>query len=327
MKMKLSLKTVVAASLILAASILSNVQAQPDKFPDGKPIFITVGYPAGGGLDLTTRVVAAEVSKILGVPVLVQNKPGANGMISIRSILSANADGHNLFADAPGVVMNPWLFSTIPYDPISDITPVSQMVAVPWVLVVNPQLPIRSLQDFITFTRNKGDRLTMANTGASLQLAGELIRQKADIQFTWIPYKGAGQAAPAVVTGEVDGMVTDTGTSLQLIKSGKLRALVVTSEVRSGQLPDVPTAKEAGLDLQAESWFGIFASSKTPQHIVDRLNAVFNQALRKPEVIQRLSQLDLRPVEKTPREFSDFYLSELTRWRDIVKKSQIKPAN
>lgn len=320
-------KALAAASLILGAFVMTSARAQSDSFPGEKPIYITVGYPTGGGLDMTTRVVAAEVSKSLGVPVVIQNKPGANGMISIRTTLGANADGHNLFADAPGVVMNPSLFTSIPYDPVADIAPVSQMVAVPWVLVVNPQLPIRSLREFIAFTRSKGDRLTMANTGASLQLAGELIRQKANIQFTWVPYKGAGQAVPAVVGGEIDGMVSDTGTSLQLIKSGKLRALAVTSEVRSSQLPDVPTAKEAGLDLQAESWFGIFASSKTPQPIIDRLNAAFNQALRKPEAVERLRQLDFRAVERTPREFSEFYLNELARWREIVNKSQIKPTN
>ena len=164
----------------------------------------------------------------------------------------------------------------------------------------------------------------MANTGASLMLAGELVKQKTNIPYTWVPYKGASQAAVAVVSGEVDAMITDTGTSLQLIRAGRLQPIMIISEARSLQLPDVPTSGELGLDLKAESWFGVFAASKTPKAAVDRLNSAVNEVLARPEVIAKLQALDFRPVARTPADFTTFYRSELKRWAAIVKNGNIK---
>ena len=155
-------------------------------------------------------------------------------------------------------------------------------------------------------------------------LAGELLKQKTNIPYTWVPYKGASQAAVAVVSGEVDAMITDTGTSLQLIRAGRLQPIMIISEARSLQLPDVPTSGELGLDLKAESWFGVFAASKTPKAAVDRLNSAVNEVLARPEVIDKLQALDFRPVARTRADFTTFYRSELKRWAAIVKNGNIK---
>ncbi len=309
------------AALSLSALTLAGPALA--QYPD-RPIRILVGYQPGGGADLTARIVAPKLSELLKVPVLVENRAGAAGMIAEAALAKSAPDGYTLLVDPPGIVMNPALFRKVTYDPLNEIQPVSQLVSLTFVIVTNPEVPARTITELVGVMRDRPRQINVATAGASTQLVAELFRLTTQVDLTFVPYKGSAPASTAVIGGETQVMFSDMPSVAQHIVNGRLRAIAVTGRNRAAGLPEVPTAREGGLtDFEVSSWFGMFAPAGTPAEIVARLNATLNQIVMMPDVVERFARIGAEPANLSVDEFSRFYRSELVRWKDVVTRARI----
>ena len=293
----------------------------------GKPIRLIVPYAPGGPLDITARALAERVKDTLG-PVIIENKPGAGGNLGADLVAKAAPDGHTIGLAAVAThAINPWLFSKIPYDASRDFAPVTQMVRVPNVLVMNSEtaqrLNIRTLADLIAWAKANPAKLNYGSggNGSAGHLAGEMFKKAAGIFAVHIPYNGGNPAQLALLSGQVDFNFDNLATAAPNIRSGKLKALAVTTAQRSKALPDIPAMAETLKGFEIDTWWGLVAPAGTPREALDRLNKAFTEALRAPETQARFAQLMAEPVPTTPEQFGAFMKKELNRYEPVVKAS------
>ena len=299
--------------------------AQP--YPS-RPIRIVVPFAAGGATDLIARVTGQKLTESLGQQVVVENRPGASGMIGADAVARAAPDGYTLLmASTAEIAINPSLYPTMSYDPAKDLAPVTLAGITPLILVVNPGTPLRSVADIVAEAK-KGAKLSFASAGnGSVQhLAGELLKQTMSIDVAHVPYKGAAPALTDLLGGQVSLFFSGMPPAMPHVKSGKLRALAVTTTRRSPAAPDVPTMAEAGVTgFDISNWFGVFAPAGTPAAVLDRLNAEFVKALALPDVKERLASQGAETVGNSRDEFAAFIKAEAAKYAQLIKVSGAKP--
>jgi tripartite-type tricarboxylate transporter receptor subunit TctC len=314
---------VAAALLCLALVTPAHAQDWPTK-----PIRLNVPFPAGGGTDILSRVLANRLAETLKQPVIVENKPGAGGNIGVDATAKSPADGYAIvMGQTSNLAINPTLYANLPYDPIRDLVPVALVADSPVVLVVGAESRFKTLAEIIGAAKAKPGDLTYASPGNGTvsHLVGELLQQTAGVKMQHIPYKGASQALTDLMGGRVDLFLSSVPSALAQIKGGKLRAIAVTSKTRSPSLPDVPTVAETGFPgFDATTWFGILAPATTPQAVVDKLNAEINAALAFPEVREKIASEGGAALGGTAADFAALLKADLVRWGGIVKSSGAK---
>src|SRR5207248_3216491 len=310
-------------ALFACIATVASAQGYPTR-----PIRLVVPFPAGGTTDILAREVAQKLTEGLGQAVVVDNRPGAAGNIGSDLVAKSAPDGYTLLMGTVGThAINPSLYSKMPYDHVKDFAPVVLVAGVPNVLVINPTLPFKSVQDLIAYAKANPGKLNFASSGSgtSIHLSGELFKVMAGVQMTHIPYKGSAPALQDLLAGQVQLMFDNLPPSLPQIKAGKLRALAVTSATRAPALPDVPTLAESGLPgFEASSWFGILAPAGTPAPIVAKLNAEVANWLATPEAKEKLLKQGANPAGGTPQDFAKHIAAETAKWAKVVKDSGAK---
>ena len=293
-----------------------------------RPVRFVVPYPPGGPLDTVARLLAQRVSTQWGQPVVVENIAGAGGNIGAAAVAKAAPDGHTLLMGAVAThAINPSLYGSMPYDAAKDFIAVTQVASTPNVLVVNPQVPAKSVAELITHARTKPGGLNFGSgsTGSAGHLAGELFNSLAGVRMVHVPYKGAPAAMQDLIGGRIDLMFDNLASSLAQVKAGRIRALAVTTAKRTPLAPDLPTLAESGLPgFDISTWFGLFVPAGTPKAAVDRIHADFTRALAEPEVREKLVAMGADPVGSTPEAFTAFVAAEAAKYAKLVKASGAK---
>ncbi|MBN3266785.1 ABC transporter substrate-binding protein [Bordetella bronchiseptica] len=323
-------RALLGGALAVAAGLSWTVPAvaQGDAFPT-KPLRFVVPYPPGGPLDSMARLLAEKVRESLGQPIIVENRSGAGGNIGADLVAKAAPDGYTLVMGAVAThAINPWLFANLPYDPVKDFAPVTIVASVPNVLVMNLEFAeknnIQNLGDLLAYARKNPGRLNYGSggNGSAGHLSGELLKARAGIAAEHIPYQGAAPAQLALLSGQSDFMFDNLAAAAPLIKDGKVKALAVTTAKRSSLLADVPTVEEAGVKgFDLGTWFGVFTTGGTPADVVARLNKAYADAMRLPDVRQRLLTMGSEAEPMTADAFAAFVKQEMAKYQEIVKIS------
>ncbi len=321
-------RTVVLGGLVavMLCAQATSVAQTASSFPN-QPIRMVVPYPPGGPTDITARVVAAEMSKTIGQNIVIDNRPGASGMIGSEMVTKSTPDGYTLLANASIHVINPSVYPDMRFDAIKDFVPITQLAQVPLVLVVPANSPIKSVKDLVEYAKANPGKVNFGSAGsASAQhLAGESFKIAAGIQMQHIPYKGSAPALTDLAGGQLQLMFDSMPSATPMINSGKLRAIAVTTTTRAKARPDLPTIAESGFPgFDISTWYAYWAPKGTPADVVEKLAASAAQALKNPEVIAKYEAMGAEPVGSTPAQFAAYVESEAKKWNDIVKKSGAK---
>jgi len=316
-----------AVVCVLLALAPQNVSAQ-GTYPN-RQITIVVGFSAGGSTDIVARLLAEEMRKSWGQPVVIDNRPGAGGNIGANLVAKAKPDGYTLLMGSVGpLAINASLYPTMPYDNLKDFTPISLVVHVPNMLVVNPKaMPVQSFPEFVALVRANPGKYFFASTGTgtSSHLSGELLKTMGSVQATHVPYKGAVALNDLLSGEQVHFMFATIPSVIEFVRAGRLRALAVTSATRSAAVPDLPTVAESGFpEFEASSWFGLLGPAELPREIVLKLRAEVVRSLQIPEIRSKLVAQGADPVASTPEEFADYMRSETVKWAKVVKASGAK---
>ncbi|WP_082322153.1 tripartite tricarboxylate transporter substrate binding protein [Variovorax paradoxus] len=321
---KTFLATLALSTLALATGVPALAQQQ-------RPIRLVVPYAAGGPIDVTARALAERVRDTLGGPVIIDNKPGAGGNIGADIVAKAAPDGLTIGIAATATnAVNPWLYSKMPFNAATDFAPITQMVRVPNVLVMNAEtaqrLKIATLKDLIAYARANPGKLNYGSggNGSAGHLAGEMFKKAAGIFAVHIPYNGGNPAQLALVSGQVDFNFDNLATAAPNIRSGKLKAIAVTTLQRSSALPEVPPVSDTLKDFSIDTWWGLVAPAHTPPDVIAKLNHAFVDALNAPETKSRFALLLAEPVASTPAQFGAFMKSELGKYEQVVKATGAK---
>jgi tripartite-type tricarboxylate transporter receptor subunit TctC len=300
--------------------------AKAEIYPD-RPIRLIVPFAAGGTVDIIARIVGAKLSEIAGSKVVVENRGGAGGIIGTETTVQAPGDGYTLLIQSGSITYDPSLHDKLPYDTMKDLAPVAIIGTTPNLLVVTPSLSARSAHDLIRMAREKPGSITYGTggVGSSSHLAVALLSLLSGAEFSHVPYKGAGPALADVVAGHVDFTVATMPAAIQQVRSSGLRALGISSQTRSPELPDVPTIAETGLPgYEFVAWFGVFAPGTTRPELVARINALLREALNSPDMRDRLRIQGVEPQIQSPDQFRETVRSEIERWVPIIEKLGIK---
>jgi tripartite-type tricarboxylate transporter receptor subunit TctC len=322
-------KSLLAVSAIASVGLItapSAALAQADKYPD-RPIRLIVGFAPGGATDIVARLLAVELEKKLGQPVVVDNKAGGGSNIGAAEAARAKPDGYTLFMGTIAQTINPAIYSNLGYDTQKDFAPIIQTMASPSILVINPTVPANTVAELITWAKANPGKLTMASsgTGGSPHMASELLNIRAGIDSLHVPYKGANPAMNDVLSGVVLGGFKTATAAIPQIQAGKVRALAVAAPERLKQLPDLPTMAEAGVpDFYVTSWNGLFAPTGTPQAIIDKLASVTSEILQQPAIIEDFEKRAAVAVGGTPADFKVFIDAEMDKWRQVAKEAKIQ---
>jgi tripartite-type tricarboxylate transporter receptor subunit TctC len=332
MKNRCNATTLIACLIRLTALLcagasftVSNVVAAADAYPT-HAIRWVVPYPPGGTTDILARIMAQRLTERLGQQVVVDNRPGAGNNIGTEAVVRATPDGYTVLLVNPANAINATLYSNLSFNFLRDMAPVAGLVRVPNVMEVTNSLPVKSIPEFITYAKANPGKVILASSGSgtSVHLSGELFKMMAGVDLTHVPYKGAGPVFPDLIGGQVHVMFDNMPSSIEFIKSGKLRALGVTTLKRSPQLPDVPTVGETVKGYEASAWFGMGAPKGTPANAVAKLNREINEALADPKMKARLAELGGDPIAGTPAEFWAIHTAETEKWAKVVKASGAK---
>lgn len=316
-------KTLAAAAGLAGALALSTAQAA---YPE-QPVRVLVGFPAGGTTDIVARIIAKELSQDLGQSFVVENKPGAGSNLAAGEVARAKPDGYTLLMVAVTSAINETLYGNLPFSLVKDFTAVALAAKVPNLLVVNPSLPIKSVQELVAYAKANPGKLAFASSGSgtSIHMAGELFKLRADVNVLHVPYRGSAPALTDLIGGQVQFMFDNMPSAWPHAQAGKLRPLAVTTLTRSPSAPDLPTMAELGFkDFDVSSWFGLIAPAGTPQEVVDKLNASVRKALSNPEVLARYADLGAVAEPGSAKQFADFIKREVDTWRPVVKASGAK---
>jgi tripartite-type tricarboxylate transporter receptor subunit TctC len=307
------------------AATLAGPVAAADAYPS-KPIRFIVPFGAGGPGDTIGRMVGRKLSEALGQPVVVDNRSGATTIVGTETAARSPADGYTLLLISTTHSVNPSLFTKLPYDPIKDFAPVTMLTSTPFMLVVHPSVAVKTVPDLVALARSKPGQLNYGSSGSgsSIHLTTELLGAAAKIEMTHIPYKGSGPAFIDLVGGQIQLLFSSTVSSLPHVKSGKVRAIALTSLKRAPALPGIPTVAESYPGFESSSWFGMVVPARTPQPIVDRLLAESRAALKSPDVHQNLVSQGAEPGGSSPAEFGAYFTSEMAKWGRILKAAGVK---
>jgi tripartite-type tricarboxylate transporter receptor subunit TctC len=316
-----------SATLALSASLATLSYAADDaaRFPT-RPVRAIVPYAPGGGTDILARVISEKLYERWQQPLIVDNRPGGGTVIGSDAVARAAPDGQTLLVNTGTHAVNATLYRKLPFDPVRSFEPVSLLAIAPNVLVVHPSLPATSVQELIALARRKPGVLTYSSSGngGTGHLAMEMLKQMAHVQLIHIPYKGAGPALNAIVSGEVGVSINNMIATLPQIRAGRLQVLAVTTQKRSRALPQVPTIAESGLSgFDASGWFGVWAPAKTPAAIVNKLSSDFQAVLAEPDIVQTLDQQGAEVAYLGPTEFGKLVTGEIERWRKVITSGGI----
>jgi tripartite-type tricarboxylate transporter receptor subunit TctC len=321
-----TLRHLIACVTVGLAAIGFTSIAVAQNYPR-QPVTIVVPYPPGGTNDIVARLLGKKLSEQLGQPFIIENKAGASGTMGATSVARAPADGHTLLLITTGHTIHPSLYQQLPYDIKSSLQPITKLTSGPMLVMVNPQLPVKNLADLIALAKAKPGELNYgsAGNGSTTHLTTELIDSMAGIKMNHIPYKGSAPAMMDVIGGNAQVVLDLVFSSIQHLKSGKLKALAITSAKRSPILPNVPTVAESGFPgFEATVWNGLVAPAGTPKEIVAKLNAEIKKAMADPKVMEQLRSQGFEPDWSTPEQFGTLIASEVSRWGKVVKATGAK---
>jgi tripartite-type tricarboxylate transporter receptor subunit TctC len=313
----------IGACLLALTANSALAQEDVSKYPS-RPIRIIVGFAAGGGNDVIARIYAQKLSEDLGQPVIVENKPGAGAIVATEYVSKAAPDGYTLLVGASGMAINQSLYAKLPYDSVRDFVAISELASFPLLMIVNASSPIKSVAELVAYAKANADKTNYATSSATFQLVTELFKQKTGAPMQAIPYKSANEMVLAVVSGQVTTTIADSGPVSPQVKSGTVRALAVTAPNRMADFPDVPTMREAGDDVDAIIWTGVFAPKATPPEIARKLESEFVKIAKLPDVAARLKAIGVDAVGTSTDEFTKIIQSDIARWGDVVKSANIK---
>ncbi len=316
----MKLKTVLLGTLLAASTCVALAQGFPSK-----PIRLVVTFPPGGAPDILARLFADKAQ--LGQAVVIDNKPGAGGNIGADQVAKAAPDGHTLVMATVGThSINGALYSKMPYDMVRDFTPVGHVASAPNLLVVNNDLPVKSVAELVAYMKANPNKLSFGSpgVGTSVHVSGELFKSLTGTQMVHVPYKGRQFAIPDLVGGQIQVMFDNMPSALPMAKEGKIRALAQTTAKRSPAAPDVPTVAETVPGFEATTWFAIFAPAGTPREVVQKLNAEMQRVFKLPDVADKLKGLGLEPWISTPEELAAYQAREIVKWAKVVKDSGAK---
>jgi tripartite-type tricarboxylate transporter receptor subunit TctC len=315
----------VALTVALTAALAAG-GTRADDYPS-RPIRLVVPYAAGGGADSVARIIAKRVSETIGQTIVIENRGGAGSIIGTELVNRSDPDGYTLLLGQSGPIsINPAVYKKLPYDPLKDFAPVTMTTAYPYIMVVNPALGVKTLQEFVALARSKPGELNYSTTGvgAANHLVTELFDSKAGIRMTHIPYRGTALAVADLIAGQVQVVFADPISALQHINAGTLLALAVTSKERSPVAPQVPTVSESGYPgFDAIAWHGILAPAHTPAAIINRLNAEIVQALKDPETGALLEKQAMQTVGNSPQAFASFIKQDIAIWKEVADQAKI----
>jgi len=321
------MRALTALVATLAMSLAGFVPAQAQSYPT-KPIKIIVPYPAGGTSDILARSIGQKLSESLGQPVIVENKPGANGNVGAEFVARSTADGYTLLlADIGALAISPSVYPKLPFDPAKDFAPVTMVAYSPHILVVHPSIPAGSVKELIAVAKDKPGKLNFAisGVGGAPHLAGVDFALRTGIQWTYIPYKGGAQAIADVAGGQADVTMNGMLATYPLVQGGKLKILAVSSAKRMSSIPNVPTIAESGVPgFETGSWQGVVAPAATPREIVAKLNSEIGRIVTTPEMRDKLGAQGADVRTNTPDEFTGFIRTEMTKWAKVVKDANVK---
>ena len=315
------LQIAASATALPAMMRVARAQAYPSR-----PLRFIVGFPPGGGSDIVSRIVMQWLSDRLGQPVIVENRPGAATNLSVQAVANAPPDGYTLLFVAASAAVNVTFFESLPFDVRRDIAPVSGLIDFQLVLLVNPQVPARSVAELITYAKANPGKLVMASfgTGSTSHVAGELFKSMTGTDMIHVPYRGDAPALIDMTSGQAQVMFDVMTPALPHIRSGALRALAVAGAKRSENLPDVPTIAETVPGYEANSWCGVGVPKGTPHEIIERLNREINAGLMDPHLRARLAEVGTTPIIFTPPAFGAFVSNEVDKWAKVIRLSGIK---
>jgi tripartite-type tricarboxylate transporter receptor subunit TctC len=291
-----------------------------------KPVRFMVGPGPGSGTDIMARAIALKLGERLGQSVIVDNRPGAGGTVAIALAAKAAPDGYTLLFVSGSLVIHPFLYRNLPYDPVRDLAPITLIGVVPQVLVVNPALAARNMSEFIALAKDKPGQINYGSggVGSTGHLAGELLQSMAAIRLTHVPYKGAGPAAVDLIGGQIQMLFTSAVNALQHARTGRVRVLAVTTARRSAAMPEVPTIAESALPgYELMTWYGVLSARGTPRDIIGRLNREIGAVVKLPEVQEKLAADGVEAATGTPERFAALIKTELTRIGAIVRAARI----
>ena len=326
MKAHSALRAWIPAACLGTALLATAMSAAAQAWP-AKPVKMIVTYPPGGTVDVVARVIAPKLSARLGQPVVIDNRAGAGGAIGGDLVAKSPADGYTIMLDASNHSQNPALRSKMPFDTLRDLAPVSLLVRVPNVLVVNPSATITGVKDLIAQAKAKPEHINYASSGngSAQHLSAELFSAMAGVRMTHVAYKGGGPALTDVMAGQVPVFFASLASSLQYIQGGKLRALAVTGKARSPVMPQIPTVAESGLaGYEVYEWNGVFVPAGTPAAVVDRLSKELAAVVRDPEVRARLEGMGAEVIGSNPAELDAFRRAEIAKWTQVAKTNKIE---
>src|SRR5215472_4850121 len=325
----ISLRSLCASALAVAAFLLALTGAVPAQDFPNRPVHMIVAFAPGGTADFTARIIAEKMGALLGQPIVVENKPGANGAIGAEYVAKSDPDGYTLFFTTVGAVaINPAFRKDLPYDPLKDFAPVGKAAVNSTMLVVNAKLPVNSARELAALAKQRSNPITIGITGrgAISDLGRLLFESAAGIKLEAVPYRGAAPAMTDLIGGHLDGLFGDVPTVMAQVRAGKIKALAATSRQRSDIFPDVPTFVEQGFaGVVADNWAGVLAPAGTPAPAIAKLNAALVAALDDPAVRQRLHNAGTAPAPSSPDEFGAYLREELARWAKLIEEKGIRP--
>ena len=318
----------ILTALLVAASLAGLIPASHAQTYPVKPIRIIVPYPAGGTSDILARSIGQKLSESLGQPVVVENKPGANGNVGAEFVARSTPDGYTLLlADIGALAISPSVYPKLPFDPAKDFAPVTLVAYSPHILVVHPSVPAGSVKELVALAKSKPGKLNFAisGVGGAPHLAGVDFALRTGIDWTYIPYKGGAQAIADVAGGQADVTLNGMLATYPLVQGGKLKLLAVSSAKRMSAIPDVPTIAESGIPgFETGSWQGVVAPAATPREVVAKLNSEIGRIVSTPEMRDKLGAQGADVRTNTPDEFASFVRTEITKWAKVVKDANVK---
>lgn len=312
--------TLLAALMLLAVTpAMTRAQAYPTK-----PVRLIVGFAPGGPADVIGRALAIGLAAQLGQPVVVDNRPGADANIALELVAKSPPDGYTIHLTPVSIAINPSLYKNVRYDPVKDFAPITLIGHMPNLVTINPSVPATTLREFIAYAKAHEGKVFYGATASNITLAVEMFNRMAGIHTVRVSYKGAGPAILALISGEIQLLISGIGTLMPQVKAGKIRAVAVTSATRSPHAPEIPTMEQAGLPgYVATTWYGLVAPAATPRGIIDRVNAATRNAMVDPVVKPRLLEFIIEPTPMTPEQFGDYMQTETVKWGKVVRESGV----
>ena len=322
MSVTLTLTALAAAITFGAAAVSANAQNYPNR-----PIRMVVGFPAGGGTDITARLVGDKLSKAWGQPVIIDNRAGAGGIIATEFVARAASDGYTLImGGGNAMTVNPAVYKKLPYDPLKDFVPITMVIQSPLVMAIHPSIPAKSVQEMLAYLKANPDKANFSSANMHTRLAGEMLHQMSGIKITPVAYKGGGPAVNGVLTGDVPMTLMDAGSVMPQIRGGLLRGLAVTTSARARAVPELPTVAESGVPgYDIGTWFGLFAPAGTPQDIVSKLNAEVARIVALPDVKEAFAKLGGDGVGNSAEDFANQIRNDIVRFTKAARAANMEP--